>query len=693
MPEENLGFLEEENLGKNYDSRLMKRLLKYAKPYRLFFAISMILLFATTLTDLSGPLIMKKVIDDYLYGYTKPLIATSAAPNEKSIDGKKFAQTDGDLKNTNSDSIYSMIYEGKKAYLVKGYLKNNANLSGSIISDPSGKGLSYKTKDGSFPARSLSKDEIKLLRSKDISSVKLFAFLFIGVIVIGFLLNFLQISLLSYTSQTIIFNMRMEIFNHIQRLPLSFFDKNPVGRLVTRVISDTENLNEMYTNVLVNLIKDISILVGISIIMLSLNFKLALIVLAVLPIVSVAAGIFRIKIRAIYRSVRVALARINAAMYENISGMRIIQVFGRQKENFKKFEDINTTYYKAGMKEVVAFGLFRPLNDLVSALCLSVLLWFAGGDVISGSLQFGVMFAFVNYITMFFQPINDLSEKYNILQSSMASSERIFLILDTPAEENAGYDLPKSSKIKGDIEFKNVWFAYNNEEWVLRDVSFKVPKGKTVAIVGATGAGKTSIINLINRLYEIQKGEITIDGINVKSIGKNSLRQMMSVVLQDVFLFGGTIKDNIKLNNKSITDEIVISASKNVNAHKFIEKFDNRYDEEVRERGATLSAGQRQLLAFARALAYNPSILMLDEATANIDTETEALIQDALEKITKNRTTIVIAHRLSTIQHADMIIVLHKGKIRETGTHQELLAKKGMYFNLYNLQYKNDNTI
>jgi ATP-binding cassette subfamily B protein/subfamily B ATP-binding cassette protein MsbA len=687
MPEENLDFSEEENLGKNYDSRLMKRLLKYAKPYRLFFAISIILLFATTLTDLSGPLIMKKVIDDYLYGYTKPLVATTAAPNEKSIDGKKFTQVDDILDVANPDSIYSMIYEGKKAYLINGYTQNGANLPGSIVNDPAGNGLFFKTKDQSYTARDLSKDEIKLLRSKDISSVKLFGFLFIGIIVLGFLLNFLQISLLSYTSQTIIFNMRMEIFNHIQRLSLSFFDKNPVGRLVTRVISDTENLNDMYTNVLVNLIKDISLLAGISIIMLSLNFKLALIVLAVLPVVALAAGIFRIKIRAIYRTVRVAIARINAAMYENISGMRIIQVFGRQEENFKKFEGINTTYYKAGMKEVVAFGLFRPLNDMVAALCLSVLLWFAGGDVISGSLQFGVMFAFVNYITMFFQPINDLSEKYNILQSSMASSERIFLILDTHVEEDDGANLPDIGKIKGDIEFKNVWFAYNNEEWVLRDVSFQVPKGKTVAIVGATGAGKTSIINLINRLYEIQKGEINIDGINVKSISKKSLRQLMAVVLQDVFLFGGTIKDNIRLNNKDITDEKVMLASKNVNADKFIERFDNRYDEEVRERGSTLSAGQRQLLAFARALAYNPSILILDEATANIDTETEALIQDALEKITKNRTTIVIAHRLSTIQHADMIIVLHKGKIRETGTHQELLSKKGMYFNLYNLQY------
>lgn len=689
MSEENTNLFEEENLGKNYDSRLMKRLLKYAKPYRLFFAISIILLFATTITDLSGPLIMKKVIDGYLYGYTKPLTATMAGPNEKSIDGKKFTQVD-DVKNINSDNIYSIVYRGKNAYLVTGYVQSGTNTEVSIIKNPSDGTLILKTKDGSFPARSLTKDEIKILRAQDISSVKFFGLLFIGIIVLGFVLNFLQISLLSYTSQTIIFNMRMEIFSHIQKLPLQFFDKNPVGRLVTRVINDTENLNEMYTNVLVNLVKDISILVGISIIMLSLNYKLALIVLGVLPVVAIAAGIFRIKIRSIYRSVRVLLAKINTSMYENISGMRIIQVFGREKENYKKFEEINTSYYKAGMKEIVAFGLFRPLNDLISALCLSVLLWFAGGDVISGTLQFGVMFAFVNYITMFFQPINDLSEKYNILQSSMASSERIFLILDTSAEEDDGNDLPDIKNIKGDIEFKNVWFAYNNEEWVLRDVSFKVPKGKTVAIVGATGAGKTSIINLINRLYEIQKGEISIDGINVKSISKKSLRKLMSVVLQDVFLFGGTIKDNIKLNN-DISDEAVIRASQNVNAHKFIEKFDNMYDEEVKERGATLSAGQRQLLAFARALAYNPSILILDEATANIDTETEQLIQDALKKITKNRTTIVIAHRLSTIQHADMIVVLHKGKIRETGTHQELLSKKGMYFNLYNLQYKNGN--
>ncbi|MDP4180586.1 MAG: ABC transporter ATP-binding protein [Bacillota bacterium] len=686
MSEENLGFNEDENFEKTYDSKLMKRLLTYAKPYRIHFAIAILLLFATTLTDLSGPLIMKKVIDDYLYGYSKPLVATVAAPKEPSIDGKTFKRIDN-AANENIENIYSMVYVGKKAYLVKGYTQTSVKLEGSIKTDPSGKGLILKTKNSGYPARPLNKSEIKLLRHSDISSVQLLGILFIGIIILGFILNYLQISLLSYTSQTIIFNMRMQIFGHIQKLPLSFFDKNPVGRLVTRVISDTENLNDMYTNVLVNLLKDISLLLGISIIMLKLNYKLALIVLAVLPIVAVAAGVFRIKVRAIYRTVRVTLARINSAMSENLSGMKIIQIFGKEKENFNQFQEINTSYYKAGIREVVAFGLFRPLNDLIAAICLSAILWFAGGDVLSGALQFGVMFAFVNYITMFFQPINDLSEKYNILQSSMASSERIFLILDTPSEEASGSYLRDCKTLNGDIEFKNVWFAYNNEEWVLRDVSFHVPKGQTIAIVGATGAGKTSIINLINRLYEIQKGDILIDGISVRDIDKKTLRQSMAVVLQDVFLFGGTIKDNIRLNNKSITDDKIVAASKHVNADKFIEKLDEGYDEEVRERGSTLSAGQRQLLAFARALAFDPSILILDEATANIDTETEALIQDALGKITKNRTTIVIAHRLSTIQHSDKIIVLHKGKIREIGNHHELLAKKGMYYNLYNLQY------
>jgi len=421
--------------------------------------------------------------------------------------------------------------------------------------------------------------------------------------------------------------------------------------------------------------------------MLNLSIRLTLITLTVMPVVIVVTIIFRRKIRKVYRNVRTALAKINSAISENISGMRIIQLFNREKENFIKFDETGREYYKAAMNEIVTFGLFRPIIELLSSLVISLLIWFGGVNVLEGTLQFGTLYAFINYVTLLFHPINDLAEKYNIMQSSMAASERIFMLLDEPEEEDEGTLVLDMKTAEGDIEFKNVWFAYNENDWVLSDVSFKVPAGSTVAIVGATGAGKTSIINLLSRLYEIQKGEILINGINIKNFTKDSLRRCIGVVLQDVFLFSGKLRDNIRLNESSISDEKVEEAARYVNADGFIKKLRSGYDEEVMERGSTFSSGQRQLLAFARALAFDPAILVLDEATSNIDTDTELLIQDALAKLTKNRTTIVIAHRLSTIQHADNIIVLHKGKVKETGNHQELLAKKGLYYSLYQLQY------
>ena len=525
------------------------------------------------------------------------------------------------------------------------------------------------------------------IKKGDAASLSRMGVYFLLLVVSGFLFNLLQIYVLSYAGQSIIFNIRQKLFSHMQKLPLSYFDKNPVGRLVTRVTNDTEALNEVYTNVLVTLLKDIAILAGVVVIMFKLNVTMTLVSLAIMPVVIVLSVFFRRRIRKVYRNVRTSLAKINSAISENISGMRVIQMFNREKENFERFGRIGHEYYRAVMSEIITFGLFRPAVEMMSYIALSLLIWFGGLEVLHGTLQFGVLYAFVNYISMFFQPINDLAEKYNILQASMATAERIFLILDTPAEDDSGaLSLPDG--VRGEIEFRNVWFAYNEGDWVLRDVSFTVPAGKTVAIVGATGAGKTSIISLLSRLYEIQKGEILIDGINIRDIRKDELRKLTGAVLQDVFLFSGKLKDNIRLDEESITDDKVREAARYVNADGFISKLPLGYDTEVMERGATFSAGQRQLLAFARALAFDPKILVLDEATSNIDTETEMLIQDALAKLTRNRTTIVIAHRLSTIQHADKIIVLHKGKVRESGTHQELLAKRGMYYSLYLLQYQ-----
>lgn len=525
-------------------------------------------------------------------------------------------------------------------------------------------------------------------KAEAINGVTHIGILYLIIITVAFIINYGQIYLIQYTGQKIIFNLRQQIFEHLQSLSLSFFDKNPVGRLVTRVTNDTDTLNEMYTSVIANLFNDIFIIFGIIIAMVSYNVKLALISLSTTPLIIVGMYIYRKLASQAYRLVRVRLARINAFLSEHISGMKIVQLFVTEHKKSKEFEKINKDYYDANMRQLTIFAIFRPSMDVIYSLTLALLIWYGGKDIISHKIEFGVLYAFVNYLQQLFQPIFDISEKYDILQSAMASAERIFILLDTKEQIKDPKEPIPLENIQGKIEFKNVWFSYNGKDWVLKDVSFVVNPGETVAFVGATGAGKSSIISLLSRFYDIQKGEILIDGIDIRKVRQQDLRKHIGVVLQDVFLFTGDIKSNIRLNNKNITDNDIYMVAKYVNAHHFIKKLPESYESKVTERGSTLSAGQRQLLAFARALAFNPKILVLDEATANIDTETEMLIQDALKKLTKGRTTIAIAHRLSTIQHADKIIVLHKGRIREMGTHNELLQKKGLYYNLYMLQYK-----
>jgi ATP-binding cassette subfamily B protein len=525
-------------------------------------------------------------------------------------------------------------------------------------------------------------------KAEAINGVTHIGILYLIIITVAFIINYGQIYLIQYTGQKIIFNLRQQIFEHLQSLSLSFFDKNPVGRLVTRVTNDTDTLNEMYTSVIANLFNDIFIIFGIIIAMVSYNVKLALISLSTTPLIIGGMYIYRKLASQAYRLVRVRLARINAFLSEHISGMKIVQLFVTEHKKSKEFEKINKDYYDANMRQLTIFAIFRPSMDVIYSLTLALLIWYGGKDIISHKIEFGVLYAFVNYLQQLFQPIFDISEKYDILQSAMASAERIFILLDTKEQIKDPEKPIPLEDIQGKIEFKNVWFSYNGKEWVLKDVSFVVNPGETVAFVGATGAGKSSIISLLSRFYDIQKGEILIDGIDIRKVRQQDLRKHIGVVLQDVFLFTGDIKSNIRLNNKNITDNDIYMVAKYVNAHHFIKKLPESYESKVTERGSTLSAGQRQLLAFARALAFNPKILVLDEATANIDTETERLIQDALKKLTKGRTTLVIAHRLSTIQHADKIIVLHKGRIREMGTHNELLQKKGLYYNLYMLQYK-----
>lgn len=659
---------DENVIGKAYDPKLMKRLLSYAKPYWHYLVICIILMMVITGLELSRPYLLKITIDEYLNGYKKPMYELD---NDVSINGTNFKGKTY-VRERNLSNEEKKQYENAKIKIITKerdnyYLVDKNNDNDKIL---------------------LSKEELLEFKQEDIKGLSKIGIIFLVVIIFAFLLNYLQVYILNYTSQKIIFNIRQDVFSHIQKMSLSYFDKNPVGRLVTRVTNDTETLNEMYTSVLVSLFKDIFILIGIIVVMLRMDYKLALVSFTLIPLIVVASLVFRAKIRDVYRIGRIKLARINSSLNENITGMKTIHIFKKEDKKFREFDEINKDFLDTAKKEIRIYAIFRPTIEIIRALGIALLVWYGGGKVISGYMEFGVLYAFIDYLQRFFEPIMDLTEKYNILQSAMASSERIFMILDTDEDiKNPENPIPLTD-LKGKIEFKNVWFAYEEENWVLRNVNFTINPGEKVAFVGATGAGKSSIINLITRFYDIQKGEILIDGINIKNYDKHELRKHIGIVLQDVFLFTGNIKDNIRLNNKNISDEKVKEIAEYVNANHFIEKLPNKYDEPVMERGSTLSAGERQLLAFARALAFNPDILILDEATSNIDTETEILIQDALSKLIEGRTTIAVAHRLSTIQHSDKIIVLNKGEIVEMGNHQELLEKEGLYYDLYRLQYK-----
>jgi ATP-binding cassette, subfamily B, multidrug efflux pump len=517
--------------------------------------------------------------------------------------------------------------------------------------------------------------------------------LIISMILIGTLLfqAIIQYALTYFTQlmgQKIIYDLRVKIFSHIQKLSLKYFDNTAIGKIVTRVTNDVEALNELFSAGIVMVFSDVFIIIWIFGFMFFMSWKLALITLSVLPILFYATFLFRRKVRDAYRQERKFLSGLNSYMQEHITGINIVQIFGKEKAEFKKFLGINANYRNALIRSVFYYATFYPVVEILSSISIALIIWYGGGSVIQETMTIGVLFAFIQYTEMFFRPIRDLSEKYNIMQTAMAASERIFEVLDDktiiPNQEN----VKEIGRLKGEVEFKNVSFAYKADEYVLKDVSFSITPGETVAIVGATGAGKTSIISLLTRFYDIQKGEIRVDGINIKELDKHELRKKISVVLQDVFLFSGDIESNISLNSSEISIEKLEEAANIVGADKFIQQLPGKYGEEVKEMGATLSVGQKQLISFARALAFDPQILILDEATSSIDTETEILIKHAIEKLLVGRTSIVIAHRLSTIQNADKIIVMHKGEIREIGTHQKLLAKKGIYYKLYQLQYK-----
>ena len=512
--------------------------------------------------------------------------------------------------------------------------------------------------------------------------------LFLGVMILRGIIQYVNAYLTQWIGQKTIFDLRMEVFEHLQQRGLKFFDKNPIGRLITRVTNDIEVLNDMFSSGIVMVFSDVFTIIGILYFMFSMNWILALISLSVLPLLFYGTFLFRKKAREAYREVRLQIARINAFMQEHITGMMVDQVFNREERSFGQFENINAAHREANIKSIFYYAVFYPAVEIIGALAVALIILSTGVGTISSTITLGTVIAFLQFNEMFWRPIRDLSEKYNVMQTAMASSERIFKLLDDKTAIHDPAEPVTLQEVKGEIEFRSVWFAYNEPEWVLKDISFTIKAGETVAFVGHTGAGKTTIISLLSRFYDIQKGEILIDGVNVKHLRLSDLRRCIAVVLQDVFLFSGDISSNISLGERAISQESIEHAATVVGASRFIERLPARYAEEVKERGSTLSVGQKQLISFARALAFDPKVLVLDEATSSVDTETELLIQGAIGKLLQGRTSIVIAHRLSTIQSADKIIVMHKGEIREKGTHQELLAQGGIYYKLYQLQYK-----
>ena len=584
-------MIEDEVLGKAYDTRLARRLYGFLRPYRHYILLATLALLASSACQLAGPYLIKVALDNH--------ITTGA---------------------------------------LEGFWK----------------------------------------------------LLWLYLVVIGgdFLFRFVQIYLTNFLGQKTMYDLRMALFRHLQNLSLSFFDRNPVGRLVTRATTDIEALNQLFSTGLVTVIGDLAMIFGIMIVILWLNFKLALVTFSILPLLLAVTFYFRRKMREGFRMVRIRIARINSFLQEALSGMAIIQLFNRQDKSWKRFDELNQDHMQAHLYTVFYYALFFPLIELIASISMAIILWYGGLRVMDGALTFGVLVAFIQYVEKFYKPISDLSEKYNIFQAAMAASERIFGLMDTHESIQSPPAPVYRDRLAGKVTFRNVHFAYNQDEPVLKGISFEILPGEKIAIVGATGAGKTTIINLLCRFYDPQQGEILIDGIDIRKLDKTWLRTNIGLALQDVLIFSGTVKSNIALGLKSSSIQRVIASAEAVGALDFIEKLPGGVDYLLTERGSNLSTGQRQLLSFARVMYKNPRILVLDEATSSVDSHTEHLIQQALERLITRRTSLIVAHRLSTIRHVDRIIVMHHGQIVETGSHQELLERKGIYFNLYQLQYR-----
>lgn len=656
----------------------MKRLLSYLKPHKWVMTLATVLVLFIIAVELYRPIIIGNAIDQYINGYYHPYVEADVSASDAVNWNGLVLSRDQAVSKADSASFYQIFLWKDHYYMAENLTRAECtalqNADTSVLKNYVRKG-----------AQKLTSNDLKVLRQNDFKGILKAGILFLLLLFSGFFLNLADTWLLQKMGQQIVYKLREETFTHIHSLSLSFFNTTPVGKLVTRVSNDTEAVNELFSTILVKLFKNVVKIIGYAVVMLSINVKMAGISFLLLPLVAILTFVFRHLSRKAYQITRNKITELNTFLSEHISGMKLIQIFAREKEKYSEFEGKSMELYRANFREIMTFAIFRPSIYLVSVIAMILVIRTGSLSVLNGSLSLGTLFVFITYISSFFEPIQELSEQLGTLQSSIASAEKIFSVLDVKPEIVSPVD-PAPVNILGEIEFRHVWFAYEEENYILKDVSFVIHPGEKAAFVGATGAGKSTILNLIGRYFDIQKGQILIDGIDIHEIDLDVLRGAIGQVQQDVFIFTGDIKSNISLNNEAISPDDVRRAAEIVNADPFIQKLPHRYDEPVTERGSTLSAGQRQLLSFARTLAYDPKILVLDEATANIDTETETLITQALARLMDGRTTIMVAHRLSTIQHADKIIVMHHGEIKESGTHQELLAKDGLYKKLYELQ-------